>query len=68
MFDNLRKILLDLIDKQQLKCNQLIKTDSNCNPASDTRLLHRYKNAYDEFLKLESFYEKFSNEEDDQFE
>lgn len=65
MFSNLREVLLDLIDKQQLKYFQL---DSNYNPASDKRLLHKYEDAYDEFLKLESFYEKFSNEEDDQFE
>lgn len=67
MFDTLRKVLLCLIDEQERRCNQIIKTDSNCNPASDMRLLSKYRDAYNEFLQLESFYERFLNE-DDQFE
>lgn len=68
MFDTLKKVLLCLIDEQEQKCNQIIKTDSNCSLATSQRFLDRYKKAYDEYLQLVSFYENFSNVEDDQFE
>lgn len=67
-FNTLKEVLEDLIDNQTLKCNKLIKTDSNCNPASDQRLLTKYKRAYLEYLELIYFCEKYFNEEDDQFE
>lgn len=68
MFNTLEEVLKKLVSEQRIKCNQIIKTDSNCNPASDIILLIKYEKAYNEYLQLISFYENFSNVEDDQFE
>lgn len=68
MFNILEEVLKKLISEQRIKCNQIIKTDSNYDPTSDIILLIKYEKAYNEYLQLVSFYENFSNEEDDQFE
>lgn len=68
MFNTLEEILKKLVSEQRIKCNQIIKTDSNCDSASDIILLIKYEKAYNEYLQLVSFYENFSNVEDDQFE
>lgn len=61
MFDTLKEVLSNLIEEQEDRCSQY-------NPLLDKILLTKYKRAYSEYLQLVSFYETFSNEEDDQFE
>lgn len=66
MFSKLEKVLSDLISNQKMQCNKIVRTDSN--PVSDTTFLKEYLDAYDEYVRLRTFYDQFSIEDDDSFE